>query len=65
MVEDGELAKLQMERDALLHDIQRLDARIAGQRYADVKARMEPLLSRLRQELHAIERQIETWRKAA
>ena len=65
MVEDGELAMLQMERDALLDDIRRLEARIAVQRHADFKARMEPLLSRLRQELQTIEHQIETWRKAA
>ena len=54
-----------MERDALLDDIQRLEARITGRKYADFKARMEPLLSRLREELQTIERQIETWRKAA
>jgi hypothetical protein len=65
MLEDRELAMLQMERNALFDDIQRLEARIAGRKYADFKARMEPLLSRLRQELQTIEHQIETWRKAA
>ena len=65
MMEDRELAMLQMERNALFDDIQRLEARIAGRKYADFKVRMEPLLGRLREELEAIERQIETWRKAA
>ena len=49
----------------LLDDIRRLETRIAVQRHADFKARMEPLLSRLRQELQTMEHQIETWRKAA